>query len=203
MRVGTFDELMSLHANLSEMMAAFQDTKEEVNMHSHSSEAADGPALAIEDSDAVGTEESNSDEAFSLVKPEVAAAEPEGGNNDNTSSGSAPSPRVDGSSSPRQTRSASQSTDKDGSKSIELVTVGTNKPSKAATGALITTEEREVGNVSITVYLSWARAAGGVGVGVCMLLFYFSGEGVAVISSWWLSFWSAHKYVFSVVSSPL
>jgi ABC-type multidrug transport system fused ATPase/permease subunit len=57
--------------------------------------------------------------------------------------------------------------------------------------------------VSTGVYLNWARAAGGVSAGVCMLVFYFAGEAVSVCSSWWLSYWSAHKCVIVLTATKL
>lgn len=75
-------------------------------------------------------------------------------------------------------------------------------PAKAAapSGSLMTIEDREVGNVSMEVYRTWAAAAGGVNSGIFMILLYCAGEGVAVLASWWLSFWSQHRFDYKYIS---
>eukprot|EP00581_Thalassiosira_minuscula_P016410 CAMPEP_0183715472 /NCGR_PEP_ID=MMETSP0737-20130205/9671_1 /TAXON_ID=385413 /ORGANISM="Thalassiosira miniscula, Strain CCMP1093" /LENGTH=1569 /DNA_ID=CAMNT_0025944567 /DNA_START=70 /DNA_END=4779 /DNA_ORIENTATION=+ len=62
-------------------------------------------------------------------------------------------------------------------------------------GALMSDEfkEREKGSVNREVYLSWARAAGGVHVGVSILLFFVVVESLNVTSKWWLTYWSQHN----------
>ena len=53
-------------------------------------------------------------------------------------------------------------------------------------------KEREIGAVDFDVYISWAKAAGGVWVGILMILFYGGVEGINVLSKWWLAYWSEH-----------
>ena len=72
-----------------------------------------------------------------------------------------------------------------------------SKPSNSTTVAdntvaLITDEmeEREIGAVDFDVYMSWAKSAGGVWVGIFMISFYVAVEGINVLSKWWLSYWS-------------
>lgn len=59
-------------------------------------------------------------------------------------------------------------------------------------GALMTDEfkEREKGSVDRQVYISWAKAGGGVGVGVAILAMFVGVEGLNVTSKWWLTYWS-------------
>jgi ATP-binding cassette subfamily C (CFTR/MRP) protein 1 len=64
---------------------------------------------------------------------------------------------------------------------------------KDAGKVLIAAEDREIGDVSAAVYAKWARAAGGIVVGVMMIVLYFSAEAVSVLASWWLSYWSEHR----------
>ena len=59
--------------------------------------------------------------------------------------------------------------------------------------SLITVEEREVGQVDSKVYSAWIAALGGRSVALQMLFFFFLAEGVAVLSAWWLSYWSEHR----------
>jgi ATP-binding cassette subfamily C (CFTR/MRP) protein 1 len=60
-------------------------------------------------------------------------------------------------------------------------------------GKLIAAEDREVGNVNRKVYLTWAKAAGGVYVGFAIIFYFYLGEAVSVAASWWLSYWSQHR----------
>ena len=61
-------------------------------------------------------------------------------------------------------------------------------------GALTTDEftEREIGHVSLAVYASWARAAGGIWVAFLILLATTNVEGINILSRWWLTYWSTH-----------
>lgn len=68
----------------------------------------------------------------------------------------------------------------------------TAETASASAGKLITTEDREVGDVSSAVYATWATAAGGLLVGVYILIYFSAGESTSVLSSYWLSLWSQH-----------
>lgn len=63
---------------------------------------------------------------------------------------------------------------------------------RGADGKLISTEEREVGNVDAKVYWSYAAACGGAKVLSYLLIIYMLAECVNVAASWWLSYWSEH-----------
>ena len=67
-------------------------------------------------------------------------------------------------------------------------------------GALMTDElkEREKGSVDKQVYISWAKDAGGVSVGLSSLGMFVVVECLTVTSKWWLTHWSQ-----SGGSSPL
>ena len=47
-------------------------------------------------------------------------------------------------------------------------------------------DEREKGHVTISVYHTWIKAAGGILVGVLILLSFALLEGVNILSKWWL-----------------
>lgn len=59
-------------------------------------------------------------------------------------------------------------------------------------GALMTDEfkEREKGSVDNQVYLDWAKAGGGVYVGISVLTLFVVVEIMNVTSKWWLTHWS-------------
>jgi hypothetical protein len=72
-------------------------------------------------------------------------------------------------------------------------TTGADLKQEILAGAkLTTTEEREMGHVDSKVYAKWASAAGGVSVGITIILLFGISEVVSVIASWWLSYWSQH-----------
>jgi hypothetical protein len=56
----------------------------------------------------------------------------------------------------------------------------------------MTEETRMTGHVGLNVYMSWARAAGGIFVPLVILAAYASAEGVRVLSNWFLTYWSSH-----------
>jgi ATP-binding cassette subfamily C (CFTR/MRP) protein 1 len=60
------------------------------------------------------------------------------------------------------------------------------------TTPLMTSElgEREKGQVTSEVYLTWAKAAGGTLVGIVVILAYIVDQGIGVASKWWLTYWS-------------
>ena len=43
------------------------------------------------------------------------------------------------------------------------------------------------------VYKTWARAAGGIQIGIIIIALYALAEIVQVLASFWLSYWSAHR----------
>lgn len=57
---------------------------------------------------------------------------------------------------------------------------------------LMTEETRKTGHVGLSVYLSWAKAAGGIFVPVAILAVFSLGEGMSVLTKWWLTYWSVH-----------
>lgn len=61
------------------------------------------------------------------------------------------------------------------------------KPTK-----LMKEELRMTGHVNPRVYLTWAKAAGGLLVPIGILLGFGLTEGVTVLSNWWLTYWSGH-----------
>lgn len=60
------------------------------------------------------------------------------------------------------------------------------------TGVLTTDElqERDIGHVTLSVYLSWARAAGGAVILFFIVFSYGAVEAINVLSRWWLTHWS-------------
>jgi len=67
-------------------------------------------------------------------------------------------------------------------KTVEVV-----KPRKA------TTEEvRATGRVDLDVYKAWAAASGGLWVPFVVLIAFAGDAGVAVVTKWWLTYWSSH-----------
>eukprot|EP00804_Cyclotella_cryptica_P002770 CCRYP_021220-RD/>CCRYP_021220-RD protein AED:0.04 eAED:0.04 QI:576/1/1/1/1/0.85/7/1584/1189 len=59
-------------------------------------------------------------------------------------------------------------------------------------GALMSDEfkERVVGSVEKQVYVDWAKAAGGLTIGVYILVLFIFVEALTVSSKWWLTRWS-------------
>jgi ATP-binding cassette subfamily C (CFTR/MRP) protein 1 len=57
---------------------------------------------------------------------------------------------------------------------------------------LMSVEARKTGHVGASMYYAWARAAGGIIVPITILISYILVEGVTVLSSWWLTYWSTH-----------
>lgn len=86
----------------------------------------------------------------------------------------------------------SQSNDETTHKTKKEAKPKADKP--PSTGKLITTEDQEVGNVDLRVYIKWATAAGGVAVGAMIIFAFYFAEMVSMLSSWWLSFWSEHQH---------
>jgi ATP-binding cassette, subfamily C (CFTR/MRP), member 1 len=50
--------------------------------------------------------------------------------------------------------------------------------------------EREVGKVGKEVYMTWAKAAGGLWVLIPLFLVFAAGESMKIFSNWWLTYWS-------------
>lgn len=57
---------------------------------------------------------------------------------------------------------------------------------------LMQVEARKTGHVGASMYYAWARAAGGIIVPITILISFALVEGVTVLSSWWLTYWSTH-----------
>lgn len=56
----------------------------------------------------------------------------------------------------------------------------------------MTEETRMTGHVSIAVYWSWAKAAGGVLAPLLIVVTFAFGEAMQVLSNWFLTYWSSH-----------
>ncbi len=65
---------------------------------------------------------------------------------------------------------------------------------------LMTVEERSTGHVDISVYVSWAVAAGGTWLPILLVLIYGAVECIQVGSKWWLTYWSEHGSSGSQIS---
>jgi ABC-type sugar transport system ATPase subunit len=74
---------------------------------------------------------------------------------------------------------------------VEDNKVSTGKSGKVPK-KLMSVESRHTGHVDANMYYSWARAAGGIVVPITILLSFILVEGVTVLSSWWLTYWSTH-----------
>ena len=72
-------------------------------------------------------------------------------------------------------------------------TVEDNKASaRKVPNKLMSVEARRTGHVSASMYYAWVRAAGGIIVPITILISFILVEGVTVLSSWWLTYWSTH-----------
>lgn len=65
-------------------------------------------------------------------------------------------------------------------------------PPKTGIVKTMTEEARMTGHVGFSVYMSWARAAGGVYVPFVVLAVYASNESLRVLANWFLTYWSSH-----------
>jgi ATP-binding cassette, subfamily C (CFTR/MRP), member 1 len=65
-------------------------------------------------------------------------------------------------------------------------------PPKTGVVKTMTEEARMTGHVGLSVYMSWARAAGGVYVPFVVLVVYGSNEALRVLANWFLTYWSSH-----------
>jgi hypothetical protein len=67
-----------------------------------------------------------------------------------------------------------------------------SKGSNSVEKPLMTDEmaEREIGKVGAKVYLTWARAAGGLWIVIPLFLVFAVGQGSQIFSNWWLTYWS-------------
>jgi ATP-binding cassette subfamily C (CFTR/MRP) protein 1 len=75
----------------------------------------------------------------------------------------------------------------------EKIAVQDNKVSaRKVPTKLMSVEVRRTGHVGASMYYSWARAAGGIIVPITVLISFVLVEGVTVLSSWWLTYWSTH-----------
>lgn len=60
-------------------------------------------------------------------------------------------------------------------------------------GNLTSKEDRETGDVNMSVYKAYLETFGGIHIVGYVLLMYLSVEFVGVLASWWLSYWSEHS----------
>ena len=60
---------------------------------------------------------------------------------------------------------------------------------------LMTEEARQVGHVSLGVYMSWVKAAGGLIAPIVIVLSFSATEGINILSNWWITYWSEHGTV--------
>ena len=58
---------------------------------------------------------------------------------------------------------------------------------------LMKEEQSATGTVSGEVYISWARAAGGIWIPCIVIILFGAGEGIQVLSKWWLTYWPSHS----------
>jgi ATP-binding cassette subfamily C (CFTR/MRP) protein 1 len=61
---------------------------------------------------------------------------------------------------------------------------------RAPAGRLVVAEERAVGAVSSATWLAYLRSAGGLWLGLCVLLLLLLGKGSQLVSNYVLSFWT-------------
>jgi ABC-type multidrug transport system fused ATPase/permease subunit len=66
-----------------------------------------------------------------------------------------------------------------------------SKKKDGGEGKLMTTEERSTGSVDSSVYITYAKAIGGVLMTSSILLFFILDSGSKIASDWWLNIWSA------------
>jgi ABC-type multidrug transport system fused ATPase/permease subunit len=73
---------------------------------------------------------------------------------------------------------------------LHAVSTEAAEPKKAA--KLMSEEVRLTGHVTSHVYMTWAKAAGGILAPIGILVGFSLTEGITVLSSWWLTYWSNH-----------
>lgn len=66
-------------------------------------------------------------------------------------------------------------------------TVAEKKPRSLMTDEMA---EREIGRVGREVYLTWARAAGGLWVAIPVFMAFTISQCIKILSNWWLTYWS-------------
>lgn len=69
----------------------------------------------------------------------------------------------------------------------------TDSTAPKSDGKLMTTEDREVGDVDWKVYKNYAIAAGGSFILFSLIFMFGLSEFTSLITSWWLSYWSEHQ----------
>lgn len=76
--------------------------------------------------------------------------------------------------------------------SVRKKSVGSASDLEEKVGTLMTDEfkERVTGSVDKEVYIAWAKAGGGLSIGVAVLGLFAVGEILSVTSKWWLTAWS-------------
>jgi ATP-binding cassette, subfamily C (CFTR/MRP), member 1 len=74
----------------------------------------------------------------------------------------------------------------------ELRSVDKEMPLATGVAKTMTEETRLTGHVSLSVYWTWAKAAGGLLVPIVIIVTFAIGEGTQVLSNWFLTYWSSH-----------
>lgn len=164
--VGTFEELSS---DESSRFSAFLKTMSDTSTAAIDQVPTDtGEAAANEDDDDAADEDSNGEEALEY-----------------------------GGDEPDVTKVIQDSSSRRGSvKKAALVrSMSSNVQDSSAKlndGTLMTDEfkERSTGSVEWSVYTDWAKAGGGISVGVAILTMFVVVEAFTVTSKWWLTYWS-------------
>eukprot|EP00600_Ochromonadales_sp_CCMP1393_P017669 CAMPEP_0175031920 /NCGR_PEP_ID=MMETSP0005-20121125/21113_1 /TAXON_ID=420556 /ORGANISM="Ochromonas sp., Strain CCMP1393" /LENGTH=1650 /DNA_ID=CAMNT_0016292283 /DNA_START=12 /DNA_END=4964 /DNA_ORIENTATION=+ len=164
---GNYDSLLQSGGGFTEMIATMQETGS--NSASSGSEA-DGAASASSATTATA--------ATTAAETRETAT-----NNAN----------VDPATAEKAAAAATTAKNAKEKKEEEMKKEDSSKVSIKKSTTLISQEDREVGDVDMKVYGKWAMAAGGISVGVLIIIFFFIGECVTVLSSWWLSYWSEHR----------
>jgi ABC-type multidrug transport system fused ATPase/permease subunit len=67
-----------------------------------------------------------------------------------------------------------------------------NESSTKKTNKLIVDEDRSTGDVEWRVYYSWIHAFGGIVAGLAVIVAFVLAQGVSLLSTVWISYWSEH-----------
>lgn len=75
-------------------------------------------------------------------------------------------------------------------KSKSGIVTGDDEKEQNNGSRLMTVEERSTGHVDFSVYMSWAKAAGGAWIPLVLVIAYGCVECIQVASKWWLTYWA-------------